>query len=89
MNGGDQLDFMRLPLISLTLAACLAAAGCVPGSAADPGHALEKQTALPFAWPPVLGQQYPDLQLQDAQGQPFELYSLRGKVLLIEPVGMT
>ncbi len=80
---------MRIPLTALTLVACVAATGCAPGSAPASSSTPEEEAALPFAWPPVLGQQYPNLQLSDAQGQPFELASLRGKVLLIEPVGMT
>lgn len=77
---------MRLSIASLTLLACLAAA-CTPEPTAH--ETASAPPSLPFAWPPVLGQTFPDLQLQDAQGKPFELSSLRGKVLLIEPVGMT
>ncbi|MCP3915220.1 MAG: hypothetical protein GY711_06675 [bacterium] len=44
---------------------------------------------LPFAWPPTAGEAYPDLQLRDTSGEVFQLSSLKGKVLLIEPIGMT
>ena len=40
-------------------------------------------------WPPVLGQSFPDLELQDSRGERVRLSSLRGKLLLIEPIGMT
>ena len=44
---------------------------------------------LPFDWPPVVDETYPDLELTDFRGDVFKLSSLRGKVLLIEPIGMT
>lgn len=40
-------------------------------------------------WPPVLDKTYPDLELIDQEGQSFRLSDLKGKVILIEPVGMT
>lgn len=40
------------------------------------------------SWPPVLGKPYPALQMMDHEGKPFELSSLRGKIILIEPIGM-
>lgn len=44
---------------------------------------------LEVSWPPVKGQAYPDLELQDAvSGRTVKLSSLRGKVLLIEPIGL-
>ena len=87
MDLETDIDSMRSPLVRLLALACLVAPGCAPSP--DPIDSPGEQASLPFAWPPVLGQQYPDLQLQDAEGEPFELSSLRGRVLLIEPVGMT
>jgi cytochrome oxidase Cu insertion factor (SCO1/SenC/PrrC family) len=40
------------------------------------------------SWPPQLGQPYPDLELVDQTGQKTRLSSFKGKVILIEPVGM-
>jgi hypothetical protein len=40
-------------------------------------------------WPPIVGRLYPDLQLIDQEGQPFRLSALMGKVILLEPIGMT
>ncbi len=40
-------------------------------------------------WPPVVGKAYPDLQLIDHTGKPRRLSSLKGKVILIEPIGMS
>jgi thiol-disulfide isomerase/thioredoxin len=42
---------------------------------------------LPFAWPPVLNAEYPDLQLVDQTGQATRLSDYRGKVILVELVG--
>lgn len=39
-------------------------------------------------WPPRVGQAYPDLQLVDANNKPVRLSSFKGKVLVIEPIGM-
>lgn len=51
----------------------------------------EKAVAMPegIQWPPKVGQPYPDLALYDHTGRRVQLSELRGKVLLIEPVGMT
>jgi cytochrome oxidase Cu insertion factor (SCO1/SenC/PrrC family) len=67
-------------LPAAVLAAALLVAGC-GGASAD--------EALSFAWPPVLGEPYPSVVLQDSRGRSVELASFRGKVLLIEPIGMT
>jgi hypothetical protein len=40
-------------------------------------------------WPPVKDREYPDLQLRDHQGRQVRLSEFRGKVILIEPVGMS
>lgn len=64
----------------LLLAGVLALCGCSGGVVSGP---------LPFSWPPVSGEAYPDLELQDFRGRAVKLSSLRGKVLLIEPIGMT
>ena len=41
------------------------------------------------SWPPRPGQPYPDLALLDSDGNLFKLSSLKGKVILVEPIGMT
>ncbi len=40
-------------------------------------------------WPPVVGQAFPNLILYDQDGNLTPLSSLKGKVLLIEPIGMS
>jgi hypothetical protein len=39
-------------------------------------------------WPPQVGQTYPDLELRAPGGDRIALSSFRGKVILVEPVGM-
>lgn len=43
--------------------------------------------ALP--WPPQLNQKYPDLQLTDASGKKIQLTKYAGRVILLEPIGMS
>lgn len=40
-------------------------------------------------WPPVKGRAFPDLTLYDRNGRLVKLSSFRGKVIILEPVGMT
>jgi hypothetical protein len=47
------------------------------------------QAPAPFPWPPRVGEPYPDLQLVDQTGRPTSLASLKGRVLLVEMIGMT
>lgn len=42
-----------------------------------------------FDWPPQPGHAYPDLELVDQTGRPVRLSSFKGRVILVEPVGMT
>ncbi len=43
---------------------------------------------LGFAWPPLVGSEYPDLELVDQTGQTTRLSEFRGKVLLVELIGI-
>ncbi|MGE0711530.1 MAG: TlpA family protein disulfide reductase [Planctomycetota bacterium] len=54
----------------------------------DPGPSPLPADGLSHHWPAVKGRAYPDLQLFDLEGNPFALSSLRGKVVLLEPVGL-
>ncbi len=68
--------------IVLLLAVPLLALGCAPqGAVAEPLTAAS-------TWPPQLGKPYPDLRLLDAGGRQVQLSDYRGKVLLIEPIGV-
>lgn len=44
---------------------------------------------MPEVWPPKVGKAYPDLNLMDQTGQRRPLSRFKGRVILIEPVGMT
>jgi len=44
---------------------------------------------LSFTWPPEVGQPYPELALRGLDGEVVRLSDHRGKVLLVEPIGMT
>jgi hypothetical protein len=65
----------------------------VPGAPAAPSQALAAPKADPKpdigTWPPRTGASYPDLTLLDCNGNLFKLSSLKGKVILVEPVGMS
>jgi hypothetical protein len=41
------------------------------------------------SWPPRLGEPYPDLEFTNYDGRKVRLSDFKGKVILVEPVGMT
>lgn len=78
----------NLLAVVLVLAACLLVARRVK-QARDGGPASGGGVEQPaHAWPPVKGEPYPDLALEDHEGNTVRLSSLRGKVLVIEPIGL-
>lgn len=85
---------LRAPLLLALLAGALAlalphsgrAGGDRAPEAPAPG-AAPAAPEVPTPWPPRKGEPYPDLELQDASGKKVRLSSLKGKVLLIEPIG--
>lgn len=58
---------------------------------ARPGPAVAKynEDAPLRGWPPTVGRPYPDIALIDQSGRVTSLNELRGKVVLVELVGMT
>lgn len=40
-------------------------------------------------WPPQLGQPYPELELVDRTGKIVKLTDFKGKIIILEPIGMT
>ena len=73
--------------IAPSILASLTAAALLLGCSSD-SHA-PSQDPDSVAWPTSTGQELPRIALQGLDGEAFELASLRGKVLLIEAVGMT
>jgi hypothetical protein len=66
--------------------------GCAQQGVAESPTTAEtsgKENLEALNWPPRKGQPYPDLELIDQEGQTFRLSSLKGKALLVEPIGMT
>jgi hypothetical protein len=60
--------------------------GWAAGKAAIGG--LPQQPRASHRWPPVLHETYPDLRLVDQEGRRTSLCEFRGRVILIEPIGM-
>ncbi|MFT5051226.1 MAG: cytochrome oxidase Cu insertion factor (SCO1/SenC/PrrC family) [Chlamydiales bacterium] len=50
---------------------------------------VSSHSSLPFSWPPTRGEAYPDVALLDHRGDEVQLSSFKGKVLLVELIGMT
>lgn len=42
-----------------------------------------------LVWPPVLNSSYPDVEMQTVSGKKIKLSSFTGKVILVEPIGMS
>ncbi len=72
-------------LVSLVLLA-----GCPEGTPSLPPakRAAVKAAPPPAPWPPVVGQAYPEVELVDQEGNPTRLSSFKGRVILVEPIGM-
>lgn len=45
--------------------------------------------ALEHAWPPRKGEVYPDVELKNHRGELVKLSSFKGKVIVVEPIGMS
>lgn len=45
-------------------------------------------TTQDIDWPPKLNEPYPDFQLLDQEGTPTRLSEFKGKIILLEPIGM-
>lgn len=54
-----------------------------------PAAQAAPRKSLGFTWPPMVGQPYPDLQLLDQNGHGVALSSFKGRLIVLEPVGMT
>lgn len=69
-----------LRTISAAVLSLALLAGCGDGAPSGP---------LPFAWPPTVGDAYPDVELLDHTGATVRLADFAGKVIVVEPIGMT
>jgi hypothetical protein len=60
-----------------------------------PGSALAEEAQVKLAngktilWPPQLGKPYPEIELIDRTGKIVKLADFKGKIIVVEPVGMT
>ncbi len=50
---------------------------------------FKEHQGLDFPWPPRLGEPFPDLELVSHTGATVRLSDFRGKIILVEPIGMT
>jgi hypothetical protein len=48
----------------------------------------QKNVSNSANWPPQIGQAYPDLELIDQDGKQWNLSRFKGKVIIVEPIGM-
>ncbi|MDJ0946833.1 MAG: redoxin domain-containing protein [Kiloniellales bacterium] len=69
-------SFVAVPLLLLLPAL----GGCDDLAAGSAGPGVD--------WPPRLGEAYPDLELTNYDGRKIRLSDFKGKVVLVEPVGM-
>lgn len=84
------------------LCSLIAGSGCVveadplqPDERKPPAQSIAKAATAPtrapapdHIWPPRLGEAYPNLRLRNSLGERVELESFRGRVILLEPIGM-
>lgn len=60
-----------------------------PALAQKAGLGKNAKTSNPTYWPPALNNYYPDMELLDQDGKRVRLSSFKGKVIIVEPVGMS
>jgi len=79
------------PLLSLLWLA-MGAVGCLveaePAAEAQPVVEAERAVVADHIWPPRVGEAYPNLRLRNSKGERVPLERFRGKVILVEPIGM-
>jgi cytosine permease len=81
-----------LSLLSASSFAC-------PAALAQPKRQAQLQTktqaspatlrGVPSFWPPVVGRTYPEIELCDLSGKKVKLSSYAGRIILLEPIGMS
>ena len=63
--------------------------GWAAGTAMTGPALFTKGQALDFPWPPRLGEPFPNLELVSHTGEFVRMADFRGKIVLVEPIGMT
>lgn len=58
-------------------------------NAAKPATPAAAKAKYPMYWPPALNTYYPDIEMMSISGKPVRLSSYAGKVILVEPIGMS
>lgn len=76
-------------LVIFIIAAGLYFSDFITASNAREKKNITLSTGQNVSWPPQLSQPYPDLELIDHRGNKVKLSDFKGKVIIIEPVGMT
>ncbi len=76
-----------LLIFALLTIAVISTGGKIRGNATASVTLPTQQTAI--TWPPQYGKPYPDLALLNYDGSTVHLSDFRGKVVIIEPIGMT
>ena len=79
---------MRASSILRTIGPLLALLASVAGCMVDVEPAPQPSARPEHVWPPQVGAPYPDLELRTPSGDRIALSSYRGRIILIEPVGM-
>lgn len=58
-------------------------------SSKDPKPSTSASVQSNLTWPPKLNSKYPDLELMSSSGKKVKLSSFAGKIILLEPIGMS
>ncbi len=54
----------------------------------NPRSSLEQNTPPVSPWPPIVGKAYPEVELHDQSGEIIKLSSFKGKIIIVEMIGM-
>jgi peroxiredoxin len=73
-------------LMALVAILAIVSVSCSPDLAREPVRPEVGEGAAD--WPPRLGEPYPDLTLKDPTGREVRLSEFKGRVLLVEPIGI-
>ncbi|MEZ0225458.1 MAG: peroxiredoxin family protein [Alphaproteobacteria bacterium] len=78
----------KAALIAIALIACVMFLKGHKGVAAEQGK-VTLANGKTVSWPPEKGKPYPEIELVDRTGKIVKLADFKGKVIIVEPVGMT